>query len=349
MNVVSQLGDALFFLKILNSIPLAVVACDAQGIVTFWNRFAEQTFGWASAEIIGESIRVILPDEALSNSQLVAMLSSPEKSGEVSFQRKDGVRIGGQVTVGSVDPDSANGIVYIVDQLADYARGNVTAGEAVADAALSRLAMLENSEGEQDTDSGGPVGAMLLRKVLDTFPFGVSIADSNGQIIFRNPAEHRIWESSPAAAGERAGASADPAATAEQPVEPEDLALTRALRKGDATLHETLEIGNVEGGHKTILSSAAPIRNQQAEIIGGVVVHQDITEQRRIEDAERKHRTFANALSTITATLTSSLDLPTVMERILDSVGRVVPHEAVNIMLVEDGMNSGGILAQLRT
>ena len=204
--------------------------------------------------------------------------------------------------------------------------------EAHADIVLSQLEILENSDHKEDV-GGGSVGAVLLRKVLDTFPFGVSITDSDGQIIFKNPAEQRIWEADlDATLVEDESAEGKSA-----PVELEDPALTRALQRGDATLHETLEIGHPDGGKKTILSSAAPIKNQQAETIGVVVVHQDITEQRRIEDAERTHRTFANALSNITATLTSSLDLPTVMERILDSVGRVVPHEAVNIMLVEDG------------
>ena len=326
----SQLGDEKFHLQILNSIPRAIVACDSQGTITFWNQFAESVFGWNSAEIVGKSIRDIVSVGELKDGQ-VNLLPNATKSRKLAFLRKDGVRIEGQVVAGPAYPDSRNTIVYVIDQDTGNQNEDLTVDAAETDVARSQLALLENLDGE-DTAS-----VVLLRKVLDTFPFGVSIADSGGRIVFRNSVEDHIWGSNTNADSDLAEGRAAPDAASGQLAQPEDVALMRAIRKGDATLQETLEIGGPDDGRKTILSSAAPIRNQQAEIIGGVVVHQDITEQRRIEDAERKHRTFANALSNITATLTSSLDLPTVMERILDSVGRVVPHEAVNIMLVEDG------------
>ena len=331
----SQLSDERFHLTILNSILHAIVACDSQGTIIFWNQFAESLFGWKSAEIVGKSIRDILLEGELEDRQ-VSLLPNSTKPRKLTFLRKDGARIEGQVTADPVDSDSGDAIVYVIDQDMEHQSEDLTEDKVETDVTRSQRALLEDLDGDQDI-AGRPAGVALLRKVLDTFPFGVSIADGDGRIVFRNSAEYRIWGSNADAAFELTGGRAASAAEAGQLAQPEDIALTRAIQKGDATLQETLEFGGPDDGQKTILSSAAPIRNQQAEIIGGVVVHQDITEQRRIEDAERKHRTFANALSNITATLTSSLDLPTVMERILDSVGRVVPHEAVNIMLVEDG------------
>ncbi|HZD10783.1 MAG TPA: PAS domain S-box protein [Candidatus Binatia bacterium] len=71
----------------------------------------------------------------------------------------------------------------------------------------------------------------------------------------------------------------------------------------------------------------------QPALIGMLI---DITERRRIETAEREQRALLEALRDTAATLNSTLDLDQVLERILDNVGRVVPHDGANIML-KDG------------
>ncbi|MEI6778176.1 MAG: diguanylate cyclase [Chloroflexales bacterium] len=60
----------------------------------------------------------------------------------------------------------------------------------------------------------------------------------------------------------------------------------------------------------------------------------DITQRVRSEESEREHRTLAEALRDTAAALNSTLTLDEVLDRILDNVGRVVPHDAANIMLV---------------
>ncbi len=66
-----------------------------------------------------------------------------------------------------------------------------------------------------------------------------------------------------------------------------------------------------------------------------LVLANDITERRRAEAAEHEQRTLAEALRDTAATLTSTLDFAQVLERILDNVGRVVPHDAADLMLIE--------------
>ncbi|MBN1994899.1 MAG: GAF domain-containing protein [Anaerolineae bacterium] len=61
-------------------------------------------------------------------------------------------------------------------------------------------------------------------------------------------------------------------------------------------------------------------------------------ERKRVETAEREQRELAEALRDIIAALNSTLDLEEVLNRILNNVGRVVPHDTANIMLIESGL-----------
>jgi diguanylate cyclase (GGDEF)-like protein len=61
--------------------------------------------------------------------------------------------------------------------------------------------------------------------------------------------------------------------------------------------------------------------------------HKD--DQTRLQ-AEQEQRVLAEALCNVAAVLNSSLELDQVLDRILFNVGNVVPHDAANIMLVEN-------------
>jgi diguanylate cyclase (GGDEF)-like protein/PAS domain S-box-containing protein len=62
----------------------------------------------------------------------------------------------------------------------------------------------------------------------------------------------------------------------------------------------------------------------------------DMTDRIKMVDAEREQRVLAEALQNTAAALSSVLSLDEVFDRILKNVGKVVPHDAVNLMLIED-------------
>src|SRR3954447_5368349 len=57
MNSSDDLGNAL-----LASASDAIIATDRGGVISFWNPGAERIFGFASAEAVGQSLDLIIPD-----------------------------------------------------------------------------------------------------------------------------------------------------------------------------------------------------------------------------------------------------------------------------------------------
>lgn len=81
------------------------------------------------------------------------------------------------------------------------------------------------------------------------------------------------------------------------------------------------------------LLRADSIENDAGRRIGLISVHTDITERKRAEIFEKEQRIFEQALGTIAITLTSTLDLNEVLDRILENVGHVVSYDMAYVVL----------------
>ncbi len=69
---------------------------------------------------------------------------------------------------------------------------------------------------------------------------------------------------------------------------------------------------------------------------GRIEQYTDITDRKVAEAAEQEQRRFAEALRVTAETLTSTLELDDVLDRILGNIEQVVPHDAANIVMIED-------------
>ena len=77
------------------------------------------------------------------------------------------------------------------------------------------------------------------------------------------------------------------------------------------------------------------LKDESNLAFGHITVVRDIRERKHVETALREEREFADVLRDTAAALTRSLDPQGVMQLILDHLGRVVPHKAANIMLLD--------------
>ena len=68
---------------------------------------------------------------------------------------------------------------------------------------------------------------------------------------------------------------------------------------------------------------------------GVAVTWREVTERQAVERAEREQRILSEALRDTAAALGSTLEYEAVLDRILTNIGKVVPHDAANIMVLD--------------
>jgi diguanylate cyclase (GGDEF)-like protein/PAS domain S-box-containing protein len=82
-----------FQASVLGAVGQPVIATDLEGKVLYWNRAAEETYGWSSEEALGRSSRdLTVPKESLEKAEEVVseLRAGRTWSGEVLLRRKDG-------------------------------------------------------------------------------------------------------------------------------------------------------------------------------------------------------------------------------------------------------------------
>ncbi len=122
-----------------------------------------------------------------------------------------------------------------------------------------------------------------LRAVLDVLPVAVFIADSSGRFIDASAEASAVWgEAMPSSIHDELPfrgwdtKSGAPLATRDWP-------LSRAIATGRTYCGHELDVRTFDGKDKTLLSYAAPVRDENGRVAGGVAVAVDITERKRGE------------------------------------------------------------------
>jgi PAS domain S-box-containing protein len=122
-----------------------------------------------------------------------------------------------------------------------------------------------------------------LSGVLETLPIGVLIADAQGRICQVNQEVCRIWGFIDPAQTDLYGDFLGWWGDDGQLIKAADGPMARALASGAPFRNEITHIKRVDGTSKIVLNSASPLFSLAREIVGVVVVIQDVTEHKQIE------------------------------------------------------------------
>lgn len=153
----------------------------------------------------------------------------------------------------------------------------------------------------------------LLKGIFAILPVGVWIADRTGRIVSNNPAGERVWRGARYVQVPEFGQYKGWWVDTGKPIAAEEWALARALTKGETSTGELVRIQCFDGSFKTIINSAAPLRDEKGGIAGAIVVNEDIT---ALHEAQEKQRASEQLLRTV-------IDLLPVGLYIADREGRL--------------------------
>jgi PAS domain S-box-containing protein len=147
----------------------------------------------------------------------------------------------------------------------------------------------------------------LLDAVLEAAPAGIIVADAAGKLLRMNAANSRLWGRAPFSGGveeyrEWKGWWADESERRGRRLTPDEWAMARALR-GETVRDDIVEIEpfDAPGVRRTVVNSAAPVRDAEGRIAGAVVAAMDITAWTAAEAARResesRFRTLADNIA----------------------------------------------------
>ncbi len=89
-----------FQARLLDTVEQAVIATDLDGIVIYWNQFAQKLFGWTAQEAVGRQIIELTTPEMMAEQALEIMSQLRQGkswTGEFKVQRRDGTTFPAQI------------------------------------------------------------------------------------------------------------------------------------------------------------------------------------------------------------------------------------------------------------
>ncbi|HEY7768868.1 PAS domain-containing sensor histidine kinase, partial [Longimicrobium sp.] len=217
---------------LLDTVEQAVIATDLQGNITYWNRFAEELYGWKRHEVMGRSVVEVTPSEEMMEeaARIMEALSRGESwSGQFPVRRRDGTAFMAQVTDTPICGPTGElvGVVGVSFDITD------------------RRELEEQLRQSQKMDAVG----QLAGGVAHDFNNLLTVITGNleflrGDLPRELPESHPVWQDvdEVAQAAERARALVRQLLTfsRKQPVRLEPLDLARAVRHAEGLLRRVI-------------------------------------------------------------------------------------------------------------
>ena len=253
--------------------PLALITTDAEGTLLSWNPGAQTMFGWTEADVLGRSFPCVPPGEEAASERIwnESIRDGGARGLELRRLRKDGSLI--DIKLWSAPMRNADGaITHWVAFFDD---------------------ITELKQAHQDLRRS----EQQLRTVLDTLPIGVWFTDARGQVLYGNAIGKQIWSDAV-----RVGLTNQDSGklwweTTNRGAEsPHRWAIGTVMARGGSSLNEMIEIETAGGTRRSVRNSAVPIRGEAGEILGAIILNEDVTDRMRAEAALRQHHALLSAI-----------------------------------------------------
>ena len=236
---------------IVESSDDAIVSTSLEGVITSWNRAAERMFGYRAAEVIGQSITLIVPPErAGEEDEVLARVRAGHSVDHYPTvrRRKDGTPVSISLAVSPIRDRRRRiiGLSKIARDIGDRTR---------LDEALARLAAIVDS-------SDDAIVSKTLDGTITSWNrsaqrlFGYTAAEAVGQPIFLIvPPERRA----------------------------EEEGVLARLRAGEIVDHFETVRRRKDGSLVEISVTVSPVKDSRGRVIGASKIARDITQRKRVE------------------------------------------------------------------
>lgn len=268
--------------SIVQSTTDAIVLVNALMKVAFWNKGAEETFGYAADDIIGQPLTTIIQErhhEQLGRHvQRVRLLNGPHlasKTLELAGRRKDGREFPLELSVTSWKGKSDLFFTIIMRDISER-----RSAEEQLDRLHHHNQVVLNSAGE-----------------------GIYGVDREGRLTFVNPAAAKMfgWEAQ-ALIGQSLHALVHQTDFTGQPLTVQPCPIVETITEGELREHVDSTFWRKDGTSFPVEYVSTPIQ-ERGEIVGAVVVFKDTTERKRAEaqlqDSLRRLRKLSGRLEGI--------------------------------------------------
>jgi PAS domain S-box-containing protein len=273
----------------------AIVTKNLESTILTWNAAAERLFGYGADEVIGRSIRLIIPpDRQTEEDYVLSQIRAGEavRHYETLRLRKDGVLIPISLTVSPIRNAAGTviGASKIARDISDRKR---------ADLVAHRLAAVVESSDD-----------------------AIVSKDLNGTIMSWNPAAERMFGYT---AGEAIGRSIRMIIPPELQAE-EDMVLGRIRGRQSVDHYETRR-RRKDGSELLVSLTVSPIVDQTGVVTGASKIARDITERARLQAVAAEQTAIAQKLGEVGTLVASSLDQSTVVQKVTDTATALTQAE----------------------
>ena len=205
---------------------------------------------------------------------------------EKQYQRPDGSRV--WVLVGTAKTGPGQCVAFVLD---------ISARKEF------ELALRASEQHARELAESAEAERAMLDATLDAVPAGIILSDPRGRLLRVNPANEKLWGTRPPTKNveeyrDWKGWWADKGPRHGQPIDLREWAMARALR-GEVVHEDIVEIEpfNQPGVRKTVINSAAAVRDKQGNIIGAVVAQTDVTALAEAQVALRENAEMLSSLA----------------------------------------------------
>jgi PAS domain S-box-containing protein len=256
-----------YLAAIVESSEDAILAKDLNGIIRSANSAAERVFGYTASELVGQSIRILVPpDRQTEEDEILARVRAGEhlEHFETCRLSKSGRELDISLSVSPIRDDSGAiiGVAKIARDISEQKR------------------LARDLAAQQE----------WFRVTLESIGDAVIASDPEGRVTYMNESAQTLtgWRAEEAAG--RALAEVFPIVNEKTRLAVDNPAAL-VMRSGQIVglANHTVLIDR-NGVDHPIADSAAPIRDLQGRMIGVVLVFRDVTEERRAEEAIAEQR-----------------------------------------------------------